>query len=66
MVCASTRSCGGMSEGLRPMPPAVMVLKLPNTWAMFRNMYLIIAPMSLMSLISLMRGYSLRVVRHKL
>jgi hypothetical protein len=35
------------------MPPTVLVLKLPNTWAMFRIMYLI---MALMSLISLMRG----------
>jgi hypothetical protein len=38
------------------MPPTVLVLKLPNTWAMFRIMYLIMALMSLMSLISLMRG----------
>ena len=37
------------------LPPPCMVLKLPNTWAMFRIMYLIMGlmiPMAPMSLIS--------------
>jgi hypothetical protein len=53
-------------SGRCPMPPTVLVLKLPNTWAMFRIMYLIMALMSLISLMGLMRGDSLRVVEHKL